>query len=148
MRARRGVGQIKFTELVYDGHFVAGALSRWEAGLNVPCPENLCRLLTLAETPQEREPIIDALRQQRTEVAAQMRALELIDRTLQENGITPVALLTAKSDSHSTSITPTSIEGNSQSSIEPPLTGCSATSPNFEKPAKPLSDGLPTGVSA
>ncbi len=61
IRKRLQLGQIEFTVLVLD-KYVTGAISRWERGRYVPGIKNLLRLLILAETPHEREPILEALK--------------------------------------------------------------------------------------
>jgi hypothetical protein len=53
--------QIAFSILIV-GHSIAPLVSRWESGQVVPGLKNLLSLLKLAETPQERTPIIDALK--------------------------------------------------------------------------------------
>ena len=61
MRRRLDLGQVEFSRLVL-GKFTPGITSRWESGRMVPGTENLLRLLKTAGTPQERAPIVEALR--------------------------------------------------------------------------------------
>jgi transcriptional regulator with XRE-family HTH domain len=61
IRRRAGLGQIAFANLLL-GRPAHSLVSRWESGQIVPSTENLLRLFRAAETPQERRPILDALR--------------------------------------------------------------------------------------
>jgi hypothetical protein len=61
IRRRLRLRQAAF-EILLLNHPYTGLISRWESGQLVPSIENLLRLLKLAETPQERTPIVDALK--------------------------------------------------------------------------------------
>ena len=61
MRRRLRLRQVKFSELVL-GSNRQGLVSRWESGQLIPDIPNLLRLLALGATPEERRPIIDALK--------------------------------------------------------------------------------------
>jgi hypothetical protein len=63
IRRRLGLGQIGLV-LVLTGRPHAGEISRYESGQTCPNLKTLLALLRLAETPEEREPILGALRRQ------------------------------------------------------------------------------------
>jgi len=78
IRRRLGLGQIGFTTIL-SGKISAGEISRYESGQVVPSIKMLVALLRCAETPEEREPILEALRAQGIEeLLSDLRATHLI----------------------------------------------------------------------
>ena len=113
IRRRLRLGQIPFN-IALTGRPHAGEISRWEAGLLIPSLEMLARLLRLAETPEERDAILEALRVRRIdELLIDLRASGLIE-----------------AGGHQTSIHPAQLECNAGSRTVPaPMVGPGASAP-------------------
>jgi transcriptional regulator with XRE-family HTH domain len=127
IRKRIELNQVPFADLLAIRQ---GPLSSLENGKFFPSTELLIKILRLAHTDKERSPLLAALAKRG------VMPSDLALKISASLAVTP------------SSIDPTSIEGNSQSSGRAPLTGCPATSPGFEGSGKPLSDGLPTEAGA
>jgi len=92
IRRRLRLGQIGFT-IVLTGKGHAGEISRWEAGQVIPGLKALVALLKLADTPAEREPILEALRAQRIEeLLSNLQAAGLIAAPDHETSIHPAGV--------------------------------------------------------
>jgi len=89
IRRRLGLGQIALV-IRLTGRPHAGEVSRWEAGQLVPTLKMLLRLLHLAETATEREPILEALRARGVEqLVSDLQASGLLSRTDHQTSIHP-----------------------------------------------------------
>lgn len=76
IRARRGLSQIAFGNLI---DFPQGKISEFESGRRQPWLKLLMRLLRLAETDDERKPIIAAL--ERYDILASDLAPSLLSKS-------------------------------------------------------------------